>query len=184
MRTSRGWARGDKGRGVAQFGVASRKGRNSRSTTLRSPVGMTGCGHPLPHTNSVREPHVRNSVRGLIETGRSPIKALSFLFSVNNKARVPHISLVFSEMWDTTALPQKPFPRRSCSIPPFAKKREAWATRALVVTEGVSYQRAAWSSSTPRVSTGNSGERSGAAVSLPARQAKQRFDPVAEEGED
>ena len=35
--------------------------------------------HSSPHTNSVRVPHVRTSVRGLTKTGRSPIKALSFL---------------------------------------------------------------------------------------------------------
>ena len=63
-----------------------------------------------PRPNSVRVPHVRTSVRGLIKTGRSPIKALSFLVSVTTNTRVPHLSLVFCEMWDTTALPPKPFP--------------------------------------------------------------------------
>ena len=77
----------------------------------------------------------RTSVRGSTKTGRSPIKALSVFFYVNTKARVPHISLVFCEMWDTTALPPKPFPAHS-AYPTLRQQREGWGTRALVVTEG------------------------------------------------
>ena len=92
--------------------------------------------HSSPPTHSVRVPHVRTSVRGIRKTGRSPIKALSFLFSVTTKTRVPHISLVFCEMWDTTALPPNPFPADS-AYPTLRQLREGWGTRALVVTEGV-----------------------------------------------
>ena len=53
----------------------------------------------------------------------------------------PHISLVFGEMWDSTALSPNIF-HAKCLI-------------------RVSSQRAACSSSTPRISTGNPGERSG-----------------------
>ena len=38
----------------------------------------TGCDHPAPQTHTAGVPHVRTSVRGLIKTGRSPIKGLSF----------------------------------------------------------------------------------------------------------
>jgi hypothetical protein len=45
-----------------------------------------------------RVPHVRPSVRG-------PKKILSIAFPIGlTKPRVPHISLVFREMWDTTKL--------------------------------------------------------------------------------
>ena len=70
--------------------------------------------HAFPRTNSVRVPHVRTSVRGATKTGRTPIKALSFSLFPYHQSRVPHISLVFCEMWDTTALPPKPLPSRFC----------------------------------------------------------------------
>ena len=70
--------------------------------------------HSHPHTNSVWVPHVRTSVRGLIKTGRSPIKALTTF--PQSKSRVPHISLVFGEMWDSTALSPKIFPAK-CAYP-------------------------------------------------------------------
>jgi hypothetical protein len=58
--------------------------------------------------NSVWVLHDRTSVRGLIKTGRSPIKALTTL--PQSKTWVPHISLVFGEMWDSTALSPKSSP--------------------------------------------------------------------------
>ena len=54
-------------------------------------------------------PHVRTSVRGTKKTGEAqrtlhPVTATG--------PRVPHISLVFREMWDTTA-PHRQFPLSS-----------------------------------------------------------------------
>jgi hypothetical protein len=52
--------------------------------------------HKFPGTGRV--PHVRPSVRG-------PKKISSTAFTIGlTKPRVPHISLVFREMWDTTNL--------------------------------------------------------------------------------
>jgi hypothetical protein len=70
--------------------------------------------HSSAHTNSVWVPHVRTSVRGLIKTGRSPIKALTSF--PQSRTWVPRISLVFGEMWDSTALSPKIFPAK-CSSP-------------------------------------------------------------------
>jgi hypothetical protein len=64
----------------------------------------------FPLHNSVWVPHVRTSVRGLIKTGRSPIKALTTF--PQSRSWVPHISLVFGEMWDSTALSPKIFPAK------------------------------------------------------------------------
>jgi hypothetical protein len=57
----------------------------------------------------------------LIKTGRSPIKALTAF--PQSKIWVPHISLVFGEMWDSTALPPKIFPAK-CAYPTLRIKAE------------------------------------------------------------
>jgi len=45
---------------------------------LRRPTGdETGRDHSAPQAHTAGVPHVRTSVRGLINTGRSPIKGLS-----------------------------------------------------------------------------------------------------------
>ena len=76
--------------------------------------------HSSPYTNSVWVPHVRTSVRGLIKTGRSPIKALTTF--PQSRTWVPHISLVFGEMWDSTGLSPNIFPAKS-AYPPSHKNR-------------------------------------------------------------
>jgi len=71
--------------GVAGGGVSSQ-----RITGIADHAGMKrGVVLPSsPHPNSVRVPHVRTSVRRSTKTGRSPIKGLSFLFSVNTQSLV------------------------------------------------------------------------------------------------
>jgi hypothetical protein len=54
-------------------------------------------------------PHVRTSVRGLIKTGEAPQSSDNLSPKQN---LVPHISLVFGEMWDSTALSPKIFPAK------------------------------------------------------------------------
>jgi hypothetical protein len=72
-------------------------------------------------TNSLWVPHVRTSVRGISKTGRSPFKALTTF--PQSKIRVPHISLVFGEMWDSTALSPKIYPAK-CAYPTVSVKAE------------------------------------------------------------
>jgi hypothetical protein len=58
--------------------------------------------------------------------------------SIGNKSRVPHISLVFREMWDATALNHKAFGSLStlkvwtCGIPHLAKNERDVGHPALV----------------------------------------------------
>jgi hypothetical protein len=70
------------------------------TTGFADPRGMKrGVGiHSSPH----------RTLSGLMKTGRSPIKALTTF--PQSRSWVPHISLVFGEMWDSTALSPKIFP--------------------------------------------------------------------------
>jgi hypothetical protein len=113
---------------------------------LCRPTGNdTGRGHPfLPSHNSVWVPHVRTSVRGLIKTGRSPIKALKTF--PESRSWVPHISLVFGEMWDSTALSPKIFPAK-CSYPTLRIKAEDGDPDLCVSGEGL--ERAAGRTADP-----------------------------------
>jgi hypothetical protein len=97
------------------------------------------------HTNSVWVPHVRASVRGLIKTGRSPIKALTSF--PQSRTWVGPISRSFLARCGIPPL----YPRRS-SPPSVLLHSPGWS---------VSSQRAACSASTQRVQTGNPGDRSG-----------------------
>jgi hypothetical protein len=73
--------------------------RPERSVGEGSAVSFSVSTDP---TEIGRVPHVRLSVRGTKTTGRSPTNAFVLIFRNATNPRVPHISLVFREMWDTT----------------------------------------------------------------------------------
>jgi hypothetical protein len=52
--------------------------------------------HSSTHIHSERVPHVRTSVRGLIKTGRSPIKGLCFSFSHETRMGHPKTNLALA----------------------------------------------------------------------------------------
>ena len=102
-------------------------------TELSSRHGAWSSTLPLTSTLTGCPSHQRTWDK---KDGAKPHQSSVFFFSVNTKPRVPHISLVFCEMWDTTALSRSPFPADS-AYPTLRQLREGWGTRVLAFVEGV-----------------------------------------------
>jgi hypothetical protein len=79
------------------------------------------CGRQWPaerRSNCPFELHPRANAGGWIQTSSNLWLTLPFELYPRHKCRVPHISLVFREMWDTAGLPLKPVSCSTLSRPP------------------------------------------------------------------
>src|SRR5271170_7679021 len=62
-----------------------------------------------------------------VRNGREPGRSNELCFYPRHNRRVPHISLVFREMWDTTALHLKPFTGRQTFWGAPCSHQRTWA---------------------------------------------------------